>query len=66
MHDHPASSQERLRLRISVTGTVQGIGFRPFVYRLARDLGLSGWVRNESDRVAMEVEGKAAAVRMFE
>ncbi|NMC21405.1 MAG: carbamoyltransferase HypF [Thermogutta sp.] len=66
MHDQPASSQERLRLRISVTGTVQGIGFRPFVYRLARDLGLSGWVRNESDRVAMEVEGKAAAVRMFE
>jgi len=66
MHDHPPSTQERLRLRISVTGTVQGIGFRPFVYRLARDLGLSGWVRNESDRVVMEVEGGAAAVRAFE
>ncbi len=66
MHDHPTSAQERLRLRITVTGTVQGIGFRPFVYRLARDLGLSGWVRNESDRVVMEVEGGDAAVRAFE
>ncbi|GAB4143118.1 carbamoyltransferase HypF [Thermopirellula anaerolimosa] len=49
-----------------MTGTVQGIGFRPFVYRLAHDLGLSGWVRNESDRVVMEVEGGVAAVRAFE
>lgn len=49
-----------------MTGTVQGIGFRPFVYRLAHEFGLSGWVRNESDRVMIEAEGGAAAVRAFE
>ena len=35
------------RVHVSVTGTVQGVGFRPFVFRLASELGLKGWVRND-------------------
>jgi hydrogenase maturation protein HypF len=45
------------RLRISVGGIVQGVGFRPFVYRLAGELGLTGWVNNTTDGVIIEVEG---------
>jgi len=47
----------RLRLRILVRGTVQGVGFRPFVYRRATRLGLAGWVGNSSDGVTIEAEG---------
>ncbi len=46
-----------MRARLRVTGTVQGVGFRPFVYRHARALGLSGFVRNDSAGVLIEVEG---------
>ncbi|UCF89134.1 MAG: carbamoyltransferase HypF [bacterium] len=46
------------RLRISVDGIVQGVGFRPFVYRLATELGLAGWVNNTTDGVVIEVEGE--------
>ncbi|OGO03465.1 MAG: carbamoyltransferase HypF [Chloroflexi bacterium RBG_13_53_26] len=52
-------------LRISVRGVVQGVGFRPFVYRLAHEYGLSGWVRNTSGSVEIEVEGQEAAVDRF-
>lgn len=45
------------RLRFVVNGVVQGVGFRPFVYRLATSLGLSGWVRNDPSGVVIEVEG---------
>ena len=51
--------------RIHVTGVVQGVGFRPFVHRLAVRTGLAGWVRNESGEVFMEVEGPARAVSAF-
>lgn len=53
------------RVRIDVEGTVQGVGFRPFVYRLARELELSGWVRNSMDGVLIEVEGAAETVDTF-
>ena len=46
--------------RIRVTGTVQGVGFRPFVWRLAQQLGLSGWVRNDAQGVEIEAQGAAA------
>ena len=46
------------RIHVTVQGTVQGIGFRPFVYRLARSLGLSGWVYNTADGVVIEIEGR--------
>lgn len=52
-----------VRHRIRVTGTVQGVGFRPFVYRHATRLGLGGWVQNDSAGVLMEVEGDETAVR---
>jgi hydrogenase maturation protein HypF len=43
--------------QIRVSGQVQGVGFRPFVYRLAHELGLAGWVRNDSEGVEIAVEG---------
>lgn len=43
-------------------GTVQGVGFRPFVYRRAVELELSGWVRNDDLGVLLEVEGRACAI----
>ncbi len=45
------------RLRIALRGAVQGVGFRPFVYNLAKDLGLKGFVINNSQGVLIEVEG---------
>ncbi|MGO9241857.1 MAG: carbamoyltransferase HypF [Bryobacteraceae bacterium] len=53
------------RLRILLTGAVQGTGFRPFVYRLARELGLTGFVRNTAGGVWIEVEGEHAALTEF-
>jgi hydrogenase maturation protein HypF len=46
------------RSRVRVTGTVQGVGFRPFVYREATALDLSGYVRNDSSGVLIEVQGR--------
>ena len=48
-----------------VTGLVQGVGFRPFVHRLAVRHDLAGWVRNESGEVYVEVEGQGYAVEAF-
>ncbi len=52
-------------LRIDIRGVVQGVGFRPFVYRLAHEYGLAGWVRNTSGSVEIEVEGREASVDEF-
>jgi hydrogenase maturation protein HypF len=46
------------RIRILVKGIVQGVGFRPFVYNLARSLNLKGFVMNSSEGVVIEIEGK--------
>ena len=54
------------RRAIRVRGAVQGVGFRPFVFRLAHDLGLAGWVRNDADGVSIEVEGPARSLASFE
>jgi hydrogenase maturation protein HypF len=48
-----------------VRGAVQGVGFRPFVYRLAREMGLAGWVNNSAQGVFVEAEGPESAVRRF-
>ncbi len=48
------------RLRVEVRGVVQGVGFRPFVYGLARERGLVGFVRNSAAGVEIEVEGEGA------
>jgi hydrogenase maturation protein HypF len=53
------------RARARVEGTVQGVGFRPYVYRLANELDLAGYVLNDSRGVLLEVEGPAAAVERF-
>ncbi len=53
------------RLKLSVRGAVQGVGFRPFVFRLATELHLSGWVNNSSQGVFIEVEGPRAALEQF-
>jgi hydrogenase maturation protein HypF len=53
------------RAQITVEGTVQGVGFRPFVYKLARELELTGWVRNTRNGVLIEVEGDSPAVETF-
>ena len=50
------------RWRILARGAVQGVGFRPFVHRTATALGLSGWVRNTADGIAVEAEGEACRV----
>lgn len=52
--------------RLTVSGRVQGVGFRPFVFRLAHRLGLRGSVRNESGTVAIFAQGAASALREFE
>ncbi|MDB5082633.1 MAG: (NiFe) hydrogenase maturation protein HypF [Chloroflexi bacterium] len=53
------------RWRIIVEGIVQGVGFRPFVYGQARQLGLSGFVFNDSSGVNIEIEGAPAALDAF-
>jgi hydrogenase maturation protein HypF len=53
------------RARVRVEGTVQGVGFRPFVHRLAGELDLAGWVLNDERGVLLEVEGDSASVERF-
>ena len=53
------------RLRIVIRGAVQGVGFRPFIYRLATAAGLSGWVSNSAEGVFIEVEGGHDVLREF-
>ncbi|MFW6198654.1 MAG: carbamoyltransferase HypF, partial [Acidobacteriota bacterium] len=56
---------ERRRIRARVTGVVQGVGFRPLVYRLACSLELGGHVLNDTRGVLLEVEGHEQAVSSF-
>jgi hydrogenase maturation protein HypF len=68
MQPEALSNDERMdetRVAIVVRGVVQGVGFRPFVYRAARDQSLEGWVLNDRDAVRIEVQGSRAAVGRF-
>ncbi len=60
-----APPRGRRRTRVRVNGTVQGVGFRPYVYRLAGELGLGGFVLNDASGVLIEVEGNPASVDRF-
>ncbi|QIL89205.1 carbamoyltransferase HypF [Microbulbifer harenosus] len=53
------------RLLLDIRGLVQGVGFRPFVYRLAVDCGLSGWVANNGTGVSVEVQGRSVDLCRF-
>ena len=55
----------RRRARARVEGTVQGVGFRPYIHRLASDLELAGYVLNDAHGVLLEVEGDSDAVEEF-
>lgn len=61
------SSEDRTvqRLRVVLHGAVQGVGFRPFVYRLAQSMGLPGWVNNSSSGVFIEVEAERSRLGAF-
>ena len=61
-----ADAIRRAARRIVVSGRVQGVGFRPFTYRLAQRFALTGWVRNDAGRVLLHVEGYAADLDRFE
>jgi hydrogenase maturation protein HypF len=58
-------SASRVAARVHVRGVVQGVGFRPFVYRLARGRTLDGWVLNGDDGVRIHVEGPPDAIAAF-
>ena len=58
-----ASAPERQRLLIQ--GAVQGVGFRPFIYRLAAEIGIQGWVINSAQGVLIEAEAPRASLELF-
>jgi hydrogenase maturation protein HypF len=55
----------RRRLRLRVVGTVQGVGFRPYVHRLAREMNVSGLVLNDTEGVVIEAEADAGTLDRF-
>lgn len=57
---------ETARLRLTISGIVQGVGFRPFLHRLANRLALGGWVRNTAGGVELELEGSKDALEAFQ
>ncbi len=61
----PVAAAQQARRRLRVRGQVQGVGFRPYVYRLAKELELGGWVRNDGEGVEIEVQGESGAVAAF-
>lgn len=58
-------SYNKQRLKIYIEGYVQGVGFRPFIYQLAVELGLTGWICNSGQGVEIEVEGSKKALDLF-
>jgi hydrogenase maturation protein HypF len=54
-----------VRTRITATGVVQGVGFRPFAHRLATELGVTGFVGNDAAAVFIEAQGSSRTVSEF-
>lgn len=65
MHKPPMKSAVKQRLRLVIRGAVQGVGFRPFIFRLANALSLNGWSCNTGGGVLVEVEGEDPLLREF-
>ena len=65
--DHSvAASENRLaRVQVQIRGAVQGVGFRPFICRLARELHVGGWVRNSSAGIVIEAEACREKLQTF-
>ena len=59
------STRQPTRLKLTIRGAVQGVGFRPFIYRLATETGLKGWVNNSAQGVFVEVEGARGDLERF-
>ena len=71
MHNAPSQAiatpqSAPVRKRLLVKGVVQGVGFRPTVYRMATELGIAGWVRNTTGGVEIEIEGDPQTIVAFE
>ena len=64
MSEEPSATRAS-RVHITLHGAVQGVGFRPFVWRLAQELGLAGWVNNSAAGVFIEAEGAPSMLREF-
>ena len=60
-----AGAERVTRVRLDLTGAIQGVGFRPFIHRLASTERLGGFVRNTGDGVSIEVEGAPPALERF-
>jgi len=59
------SIKNLLRAKIIISGAVQGVGFRPFIFRLAKEMNLPGWVVNSANGVFIEIEGKTEILNKF-
>ena len=61
----PTQPSPRVRVKLAVRGAVQGVGFRPFIHRLATEMALAGWVNNSPQGVVVEVESPRATLEQF-
>jgi len=63
--DRRMTANEPRRVRVVIRGAVQGVGFRPFVYRLATELGIDGWVSNTGQGVFVDAESDRPTMAVF-
>lgn len=61
-----SNQDQTMTLKITITGQVQGVGFRPFIYRLAKQLHLNGWVKNCSGEVIALIQGEQHHLKTFQ
>ena len=64
-YPQPVGNSHIQRVRIVIRGAVQGVGFRPFIFRLAEEMGLKGWVINNTQGVFIEAEAQPKSFRRF-